>query len=119
MAIAGLALFYHQELLVKITDQDAKNNKFKSIKYWKLGFYCLNGTCFFLVRYMLPATMKMEFFGKECARHFVDEGFLCNYRGISCGSCYFISNWTGNKMLWLSCKNQVREQEQTCAGQQE
>jgi K(+)-stimulated pyrophosphate-energized sodium pump len=37
MAIAGFGLFsLSWNLLVKITDQDAKNNKFKSIKYWKL-----------------------------------------------------------------------------------
>jgi K(+)-stimulated pyrophosphate-energized sodium pump len=50
MAIAGFGIIFSiiGTLLVKITDQDAKNNKFKSIKYWKLGFYCLNGNCLFL-----------------------------------------------------------------------
>jgi K(+)-stimulated pyrophosphate-energized sodium pump len=67
MAIAGFGIIFSSwNLLVKITDQDAKNNKFKSIKYWKLVSIVLTAiACFFLVRYMLPATMKMEL-EKEC-----------------------------------------------------
>jgi K(+)-stimulated pyrophosphate-energized sodium pump len=50
-------------LLVKITDERKK--KYKSVKYWKLGFYWFNSnSLLLLVQYMLP--MKMEFFGEGC-----------------------------------------------------
>jgi K(+)-stimulated pyrophosphate-energized sodium pump len=52
-------------MLVKITDDNAKKHKFKSIKYRKLGFDRLTAiACYFLVQYMLPETMKMDFFGE-------------------------------------------------------
>jgi K(+)-stimulated pyrophosphate-energized sodium pump len=55
----GIGPFYYQwhgfwnpfsiigTLLVKITDDNAKEHKFKSVKYWKLGFYWMLVACYF------------------------------------------------------------------------
>jgi K(+)-stimulated pyrophosphate-energized sodium pump len=88
MAIAGFGILFSiiGTLLVKITDENAKEAQVQSVKYWKLGFYWINSYCLLLlVQYMLPANMKMEFFGRD-ARHFVDESFLCYVVGLVVGA---------------------------------
>jgi hypothetical protein len=49
MAIAGFGIIsIIGTLLVKITDKCKEAQVQKSIKYWKLGFYCLNAiACYF------------------------------------------------------------------------
>jgi K(+)-stimulated pyrophosphate-energized sodium pump len=49
------------------------------------GFYWINSYCLLLlVQYMLPANMKMEFWGD--ARHFVDESFYATIVGLVVGA---------------------------------
>ncbi|MFT7396550.1 MAG: K(+)-stimulated pyrophosphate-energized sodium pump [Flavobacterium sp.] len=68
MAIAGFGILFSiiGTLLVKITDKDAKEaqvQKALNIGNWvSIGLTAI--ACFFLVQYMLPANMKMEFFGE-------------------------------------------------------
>jgi hypothetical protein len=79
-------------LLVKITDDNAKGTQFKSIKYrnWvSIGLTAI--ACYFLVQYMLPVTMKMEFFG-EGSQYFLYESILCNLNWAIRRWSYFISN---------------------------
>jgi K(+)-stimulated pyrophosphate-energized sodium pump len=55
MAIPVLEYYFFRIAVVKITDDNAKKHKFKSIKYRKLGFDRINPiACYFLVQYMLP-----------------------------------------------------------------
>jgi K(+)-stimulated pyrophosphate-energized sodium pump len=68
MAIAGFGILFSiiGTLLVKITDPEAKEQQVQkalNIGNW-VSIVLTAIACFFLVRYMLPATMKMEFFGE-------------------------------------------------------
>jgi K(+)-stimulated pyrophosphate-energized sodium pump len=68
MAIAGFGILFSiiGTLLVKISDPDAKEQQVQkalNIGNW-VSIVLTAIACFFLVRYMLPATMKMEFFGE-------------------------------------------------------
>jgi Na+/H+-translocating membrane pyrophosphatase len=104
MAIAGFGILFSiiGTLLVKITDENAKEAQVqKALNIGNWVYWINSYSLLLLVQYMLPATMKMEFFGRD-ARHFVDE-FLYN----SCCSwcCYFIcyrilQDWEQNQ-LWL------------------
>jgi len=68
MAIAGFGILFSiiGTMLVKITDADAKEKQVQkalNIGNWvSIGLTAI--ACFFLVQYMLPATMKMNFFGE-------------------------------------------------------
>ncbi|MBX9886427.1 MAG: sodium-translocating pyrophosphatase [Flavobacteriaceae bacterium] len=68
MAIAGFGILFSiiGTLLVKITDENAKEpqvQKALNIGNWvSIGLTAI--ACYFLVQYMLPVTMKMEFFGE-------------------------------------------------------
>ncbi|MDG2433468.1 sodium-translocating pyrophosphatase [Flavobacterium sp.] len=68
MAIAGFGILFSiiGTLLVKITDDNAKEpqvQKALNIGNWvSIGLTAVS--CYFLVQYMLPETMKMEFFGE-------------------------------------------------------
>ena len=68
MAIAGFGILFSiiGTMLVKITDDNAKEaqvQKALNIGNWvSIGLTTI--ACYFLVQYMLPATMKMEFFGE-------------------------------------------------------
>ena len=68
MAIAGFGILFSiiGTLLVKITDENAKEaqvQKALNIGNWvSIGLTAI--ACYFLVQYMLPANMKMEFFGE-------------------------------------------------------
>ncbi|TDE02910.1 sodium-translocating pyrophosphatase [Flavobacterium hiemivividum] len=68
MAIAGFGILFSiiGTMLVKITDQNAKEaqvQKALNIGNWvSIGLTAI--ACYFLVQYMLPANMKMEFFGE-------------------------------------------------------
>ncbi len=68
MAIAGFGILFSiiGTLLVKITDDNAKEaqvQKALNIGNWA-SILMTAVACFFLVRYMLPETMKMSFFGE-------------------------------------------------------
>ena len=68
MAIAGFGILFSiiGTMLVKITDDNAKEaqvQKALNIGNW-VSIILTAIACFFLVQYMLPATMKMEFFGE-------------------------------------------------------
>ncbi len=68
MAIAGFGILFSiiGTMLVKITDDNAKEaqvQKALNIGNW-VSIVLTAIACFFLVQYMLPATMKMEFFGE-------------------------------------------------------
>ncbi|EIA09674.1 sodium-translocating pyrophosphatase [Flavobacterium frigoris] len=68
MAIAGFGILFSiiGTLLVKITDPNAKEQQVQkalNIGNW-VSIVLTAIACFFLVQYMLPATMKMEFFGE-------------------------------------------------------
>ena len=68
MAIAGFGILFSiiGTMLVKITSDDAKEaqvQKALNIGNWvSIGLTLV--ACYFLVQYMLPATMKMEFYGE-------------------------------------------------------
>jgi K(+)-stimulated pyrophosphate-energized sodium pump len=50
MAIAGFGILFSiiGTLLVKITDENAKEAQVQNVKYWKLGFYGLTAiACYF------------------------------------------------------------------------
>ena len=68
MSIAGFGILFSiiGTLLVKITDDNAKEaqvQKALNKGNW-IAIILTAVSCFFLVQYMLPATMKMEFFGE-------------------------------------------------------
>ena len=68
MAIAGFGILFSiiGTMLVKITDENAKEaqvQKALNIGNW-VSIILTAIACFFLVQYMLPATMKMDFFGE-------------------------------------------------------
>jgi K(+)-stimulated pyrophosphate-energized sodium pump len=68
MAIAGFGILFSivGTMLVKISSDDAKEaqvQKALNIGNW-VSIVLTAVACFFLVQYMLPATMKMEFFGE-------------------------------------------------------
>ncbi|MBL0013766.1 MAG: sodium-translocating pyrophosphatase [Flavobacterium sp.] len=68
MAIAGFGILFSiiGTMLVKITDDNAKEaqvQKALNIGNW-VSIVLTAIACFFLVQYMLPSTMKMEFFGE-------------------------------------------------------
>ena len=68
MAIAGFGILFSiiGTMLVKITDDNAKESQVQkalNIGNW-VSIVLTAIACFFLVQYMLPATMKMEFFGE-------------------------------------------------------
>ncbi|MFQ3173627.1 MAG: K(+)-stimulated pyrophosphate-energized sodium pump [Flavobacterium sp.] len=68
MAIAGFGIIFSiiGTLLVKISDPEAKEQQVQkalNIGNW-VSIVLTAIACFFLVRYMLPTTMKMEFFGE-------------------------------------------------------
>jgi K(+)-stimulated pyrophosphate-energized sodium pump len=68
MAIAGFGILFSiiGTMLVKITSDDAKEKQVQgalNVGNWvSIGLTLVS--CFFLVKYMLPETMKMEFFGE-------------------------------------------------------
>ena len=68
MAIAGFGILFSiiGTMLVKITDNDAKEKQVQgalNVGNWvSIGLTAV--ACFFLVQYMLPETMKMNFFGE-------------------------------------------------------
>ncbi|MEZ7504115.1 sodium-translocating pyrophosphatase [Flavobacterium sp. Arc2] len=68
MAIAGFGILFSiiGTMLVKISDENAKEaqvQKALNIGNWvSIGLTAIS--CYFLVQYMLPANMKMEFFGE-------------------------------------------------------
>jgi len=68
MAIAGFGILFSiiGTMLVKITDNDAKEKQVQgalNVGNWvSIGLTAI--ACFFLVRYMLPESMKMNFFGE-------------------------------------------------------
>jgi len=68
MAIAGFGILFSiiGTMLVKITDNDAKEKQVQgalNVGNWvSIGLTAV--ACFFLVQYMLPQTMKMDFFGE-------------------------------------------------------
>lgn len=68
MAIAGFGILFSiiGTLLVKITDDNAKEPQVqKALNIGNWASIVLTAiACFFLVQYMLPANMKMEFFGE-------------------------------------------------------
>ncbi|MDI5895234.1 sodium-translocating pyrophosphatase [Flavobacterium algoritolerans] len=68
MAIAGFGILFSiiGTMLVKITDDNAKEaqvQKALNIGNW-VSIILTAIACFFLVQYMLPETMKMDFFGE-------------------------------------------------------
>ncbi|UFH35937.1 sodium-translocating pyrophosphatase [Flavobacterium acetivorans] len=68
MAIAGFGILFSVigTMLVKITDENAKEaqvQKALNVGNW-VSIILTAIACFFLVQYMLPETMKMEFFGE-------------------------------------------------------
>ncbi|MFV8339059.1 sodium-translocating pyrophosphatase [Flavobacterium sp. LB3P21] len=68
MAIAGFGILFSiiGTMLVKITDDNAKEaqvQKALNIGNW-VSILLTAVACFFLVQYMLPETMKMDFFGE-------------------------------------------------------
>jgi K(+)-stimulated pyrophosphate-energized sodium pump len=68
MAIAGFGILFSiiGTMLVKITDNDAKEKQVQgalNVGNW-VSIALTAVTCFFLVQYMLPETMKMNFFGE-------------------------------------------------------
>ncbi|MFL9831321.1 sodium-translocating pyrophosphatase [Flavobacterium sp. ST-87] len=68
MSIAGFGILFSiiGTLLVKISDDNAKEaqvQKALNIGNW-VAIVLTAVSCFFLVQYMLPQTMKMEFFGE-------------------------------------------------------
>ncbi len=68
MAIAGFGILFSiiGTMLVKITDDNAKEaqvQKALNIGNW-VSIVLTAIACFFLVQYMLPETMKMDFFGE-------------------------------------------------------
>jgi K(+)-stimulated pyrophosphate-energized sodium pump len=68
MAIAGFGILFSiiGTMLVKISDDDAKEKQVQkalNIGNW-VSIVLTAIACFFLVQYMLPETMKMEFFGE-------------------------------------------------------
>lgn len=68
MAIAGFGILFSivGTMLVKISNDDAKEaqvQKALNIGNW-VSIVLTAIACYFLVQYMLPATMKMEFFGE-------------------------------------------------------
>ena len=68
MSIAGFGILFSiiGTLLVKISDDNAKEaqvQKALNIGNW-VAIILTAVSCFFLVQYMLPQTMKMEFFGE-------------------------------------------------------
>ncbi len=68
MAIAGFGILFSiiGTMLVKISDDSAKEaqvQKALNIGNW-VSIILTAIACFFLVQYMLPATMKMEFYGE-------------------------------------------------------
>lgn len=68
MAIAGFGILFSiiGTMLVKITDDNAKEaqvQKALNIGNW-VSIVLTAVACFFLVQYMLPETMKMDFFGE-------------------------------------------------------
>ncbi|SHF96835.1 K(+)-stimulated pyrophosphate-energized sodium pump [Flavobacterium fluvii] len=68
MAIAGFGILFSiiGTMLVKITNNDAKEKQVQgalNVGNWvSIGLTAV--ACFFLVQYMLPQTMKMDFFGE-------------------------------------------------------
>lgn len=69
MAIAGFGILFSiiGTLLVKIKDNNAKEAQVQSalnMGNW-VSILLVAISCYFLVQYMLPATMKMEFYGEE------------------------------------------------------
>lgn len=68
MAIAGFGILFSiiGTMLVKITDNDAKEKQVQgalNVGNW-VSIALTAVACFFLVQYMLPETMKMNFFGE-------------------------------------------------------
>jgi len=68
MAIAGFGILFSiiGTMLVKISSDDAKEQQVQkslNIGNW-VSILLTLVSCFFLVKYMLPETMKMEFFGE-------------------------------------------------------
>lgn len=68
MSIAGFGILFSiiGTMLVKITDADAKEKQVQkalNIGNW-VSIALTAIACFFLVQYMLPATMKMNFYGE-------------------------------------------------------
>ena len=68
MAIAGFGILFSiiGTMLVKIKDNDAKEKQVQgalNVGNW-VSIVLTAVSCFVLVKYMLPATMKMEFFGE-------------------------------------------------------
>lgn len=68
MAIAGFGILFSiiGTMLVKISSDDAKEKQVQgalNVGNW-VSIVLTAVACFFLVQYMLPATMKMEFFGE-------------------------------------------------------
>jgi K(+)-stimulated pyrophosphate-energized sodium pump len=68
MAIAGFGILFSiiGTMLVKITDENAKEaqvQKALNIGNW-VSILLTAVACYFLVQYMLPETMKMNFFGE-------------------------------------------------------
>jgi K(+)-stimulated pyrophosphate-energized sodium pump len=68
MAIAGFGILFSiiGTMLVKITDNDAKEKQVQgalNVGNW-VSIALTAAACFFLVQYMLPETMKMNFFGE-------------------------------------------------------
>ena len=69
MAIAGFGILFSiiGTMLVKIKSNDAKEAQVQNalnIGNW-VSIILVAVSCYFLVQYMLPATMRMEFYGEE------------------------------------------------------
>ncbi len=94
MAIAGFGILFSiiGTMLVKISSDDAKEaqvQKALNIGNW-VSIVLTAIACFFLVQYMLPATMKMEYFGEGLKDISSMTSFLCNINRIICWWSYFI-----------------------------
>jgi K(+)-stimulated pyrophosphate-energized sodium pump len=90
-----------------------KAHKFKSIKYRNWVSIGLSNPCYFLVQYMLPVTMKMEFFG-EGSQISSMRVFYATLIGLFVWWSYFISNRIlyriGNKPVMAIVQNRQLEQ---------
>lgn len=90
MAIAGFGILFSiiGTMLVKITDADAKEKQVQkalNIGNWvSIGLTAI--ACFFLVQYMLPVTMKMNFFGEGLQEISSMRVFYATIVGLTVGA---------------------------------
>ena len=90
MTIAGFGILFSiiGTMLVKITDENAKEaqvQKALNIGNW-VSIILTAGACYFLVQYMLPETMKMNFFGEGIQEISSMRVFYATIVGLTVGA---------------------------------